>query len=94
MEFIVAELHNEVVGFCRYVDSNKFTQDMLDVDCELLALYVRPYSVIPMLFTLTFSTLIFLIYSSIYPMYGIFLYFSSISKPYPTTNLFSILNAV
>ncbi len=40
--FIVAELDNEVVGFCRYVDSNKFTQDMLDVDCELLALYVRP----------------------------------------------------
>lgn len=40
--FIVAELNNEVVGFCRYVDSNKFTQDISDIDCELLALYVKP----------------------------------------------------
>ena len=39
---IVAELNNEVVGFCRYVDSNKFTQDMSEIDCELLALYVKP----------------------------------------------------
>ena len=31
--FIVAELNNEVVGFCRYVDSNKFTQDMSVPDC-------------------------------------------------------------
>ncbi len=37
--FIVAELNNQVVGFCRYIDSNKFTQDILD--CELLALYVK-----------------------------------------------------
>ncbi len=40
--FIVAELDNQVVGFCRYIDSNKFTQDISDVDCELLALYVKP----------------------------------------------------
>ncbi len=40
--FIVAVLNNEVVGFCRYVDSNKFTQDMSEIDCELLALYVKP----------------------------------------------------
>ncbi len=40
--FIVAELNNQVVGFCRYVDSNKFTQDISDIDCELLALYVKP----------------------------------------------------
>lgn len=40
--FIVAEINNEVVGFCRYIDSNKFTQDILDIDCELLALYVKP----------------------------------------------------
>lgn len=39
---IVAESNNEVVGFCRYVDSNKFTQDMSEIDCELLALYVKP----------------------------------------------------
>lgn len=40
--FIVAELNNEIIGFCRYIDSNKFTQDILDIDCELLALYVKP----------------------------------------------------
>lgn len=40
--FIVTELNNQVVGFCRYIDSNKFTQDISDIDCELLALYVKP----------------------------------------------------
>ncbi len=40
--FIVAELKNQVVGFCRYIDSNKFTQDISNIDCELLALYVKP----------------------------------------------------
>lgn len=40
--FIVAELNNQVVGFCRYIDSNKFTQDISNIDCELLALYVIP----------------------------------------------------
>ena len=40
--FIVAELDNEVVGFCRYIDSNKYTQDIAYIDCELLALYVKP----------------------------------------------------
>lgn len=40
--FIVAELNKEVVGFCRYIDNNKFTQDMSNIDCELLALYVKP----------------------------------------------------
>lgn len=40
--FIVAELDNRVVGFCRYVDSNIFTPNILDIDCELIALYVTP----------------------------------------------------
>ncbi len=40
--FIVAELNNQVVGFCRYIDSNTFTQDISNIDCELLALYVKP----------------------------------------------------
>ena len=40
--FIVAELHNQIVGFCKYVDSNKFTPDISYIDCELLALYVKP----------------------------------------------------
>lgn len=41
-EFIVALLEDEVVGFCKYVDSNKFTITNSKVDCELLALYVKP----------------------------------------------------
>ena len=40
--FIVAELNNEVVGFCRYIDNNNFTQDIADIDCELLSIYVKP----------------------------------------------------
>lgn len=40
--FIVAQLSDQVVGFCRYIDSNKFTQDISYIDCELLALYVKP----------------------------------------------------
>lgn len=40
--FIVAERENEVVGFCRYVDSNEFTPEMQDIDCEIAALYVKP----------------------------------------------------
>lgn len=40
--FIVAELNSEVVGFCNYIDTNKFTQGISDIDCELLALYVKP----------------------------------------------------
>ena len=40
--FIVAELNNQIVGFCRYIDSNKFTTNISNIDCELLALYVKP----------------------------------------------------
>ena len=40
--FIVAEINNEVIGFCRYIDSGKFTQNISNIDCELLALYVKP----------------------------------------------------
>ena len=39
--FIVAELNNEIVGFCRYIDNNKYTPDIINVDCEILALYVK-----------------------------------------------------
>lgn len=39
--FIVAELNNQIVGFCRYIDSNKFTPNISNIDCELLALYVK-----------------------------------------------------
>lgn len=40
--FIVAILNETIVGFCNYIDSNKYTQDMADIDCEILALYVKP----------------------------------------------------
>lgn len=40
--FIVAEIENKVVGFCRYTDSNEFTLEMQDIDCEITALYVKP----------------------------------------------------
>ena len=41
-DFIVAELSDEVVGFCNYIDSPKYTPDISDIDCELLALYIKP----------------------------------------------------
>lgn len=40
--FIIAECKNEIVGFCRYIDNNKFSQDISGIDCELLSLYVKP----------------------------------------------------
>ena len=40
--FIVAEVNNEVVGFCRYTINNLFSQDVKDIDCELCAIYVKP----------------------------------------------------
>ena len=42
--FIVAEIDNEVVGFCRYTTSNLFSKKLQDIDCELCAIYVRPDS--------------------------------------------------
>lgn len=41
MTYIVAENDGEIVGFSRYIDNNSFSPDF-DVDCELLALYVKP----------------------------------------------------
>lgn len=40
--FIVAELDKEIVGFCRFTNSNAFSIETPEVDCELLALYVKP----------------------------------------------------
>lgn len=39
--FIVAELKNEIVGFCRYIDNNTYSKDLDYIDCEILALYVK-----------------------------------------------------
>lgn len=40
--FIVAGINKEIVGFCRYIDNNSYTQNMPEIDCEIAALYVRP----------------------------------------------------
>lgn len=40
--FIVAQLNNEVAGFCVFTDSNMYTPDIRGIDSELLALYVKP----------------------------------------------------
>ena len=40
--FIVAELDNQVVGFCRYVDNNTFSPTIEEADCELTVIYVKP----------------------------------------------------
>ncbi len=39
--FIVAELNDEILGFCRYIDNNKFSPNITGIDCELLAIYVK-----------------------------------------------------
>ena len=39
--FIVAENDGQIVGFCRFIDNDSFSPDF-GVDCELLALYVKP----------------------------------------------------
>ncbi len=39
--FIVAELNNEIVGFCRYINDNTHTKEIKGIDCELLAIYVK-----------------------------------------------------
>ncbi|MBR5670211.1 GNAT family N-acetyltransferase [Candidatus Saccharibacteria bacterium] len=41
MNYIVAEDGGEVVGFGRYIFDNSYSPEY-DVDCELMALYVRP----------------------------------------------------
>ena len=40
--FIVAEINNEIVGFCRYTDNMDKTPETPEADCELRALYVKP----------------------------------------------------
>lgn len=40
--FIVAELDKEIIGFCRFTDSNRFSPETPEADCELSGLYVKP----------------------------------------------------
>ncbi len=39
--FIVALEDNEIIGFSRYIFSNKYSVEYKNVDCELLAIYVK-----------------------------------------------------
>lgn len=40
--YIIAEIDKEIVGFCRYIDNNTYTPNMSEIDCEIVALYVKP----------------------------------------------------
>lgn len=40
--FIVAESAGNIVGFCRYIDTNTYTPEVENADCELMAIYVDP----------------------------------------------------
>ena len=40
--FIIAELNNDIVGFCRYIDNNSLSTEVEKADCELIAIYVKP----------------------------------------------------
>lgn len=40
--FIVAELDNKIVGFCRFIENNSFSSNIKNIDSEIMALYVEP----------------------------------------------------
>ena len=40
--FVIAEIKGEVVGFCKYIDNNSYSPEIVKADCELIALYVKP----------------------------------------------------
>lgn len=42
---IQAELNGEMVGLCRYIDNNKYSPDMADIDCEILDFTVKPNAI-------------------------------------------------
>ena len=41
-DYIVAVSDGEVVGYCWYVNDSSFTNDVSDIDSEVVALYVKP----------------------------------------------------
>ena len=41
-DLFVAELNNEVVGFCRVIDYTKPEFEDTEIDCEIREIYVRP----------------------------------------------------
>ena len=41
-DYIVAVSDDRIVGYCWYVNNSSFTEDVSDIDCEVVALYVMP----------------------------------------------------
>ena len=41
-DYIVAEVDGRVVGYCWYVNDNSFSQELSDIDSEIVAIYVLP----------------------------------------------------
>ena len=41
-DYIVAEANGRVVGYCWYVNDNSFSEELSDIDCEIVAIYVLP----------------------------------------------------
>lgn len=41
-DYIVAVVDDRVAGYCWYINDNSFSDDLSDIDCEIVALYVRP----------------------------------------------------
>ena len=41
-DYIVAVSEGRIVGYCWYVNDNSFTKDVLEIDSEVIALYVDP----------------------------------------------------
>lgn len=41
-DYIVAVSDSQIVGYCWYVNNNSFTNDLSEIDSEVVALYVKP----------------------------------------------------
>lgn len=41
-DYIVAVLDGKVAGYCWYINNNSFSEDTPGIDCEIVAIYVRP----------------------------------------------------
>ena len=41
-DYIVAEVNGRVVGYCWYVNDNSFSEELSDIDSEIVAIYVLP----------------------------------------------------
>lgn len=42
IDWIVAEEKGEILGFCRYVEDNRFSKEYPEIEAEICGLYVKP----------------------------------------------------